>query len=409
MPPLTVKNTFLEFGDTEPASPNASRVRSYTDSAVSTQPAMGVSPMMEPVRGPKVLEEMGLHKLEEEGQDGLSNASTEEASNDLADTRPRLNTGGSACDSADHRRRLDTGVSVGDRSRLDTCASLGDRTRLDTGDLDRLRLDMLEWGEVDPVKVDTQMIAPPPQGQMMPPHMMAPYAPWLWGAGGQGYDPSAMWPMGMPMMPGPYDGYPPVWPGAYGMRGMPGPQGVKAWNSPQAAKPKAKARARTKSEEAGVKEKQDVPRTTAMLRNLPPEYTSQMLLDLLNTEGFSGLYTFVYLPIDFRTGQSFGYGFIDFVDATAVEKFRQHFDGFTTWAVPSTRICEVCWSEPLQGLDVHIERYRNSPMMHESVSDMFKPMMFKDGVRVPFPPPTKKLKPPRMRHARGEGQAAATE
>lgn len=70
----------------------------------------------------------------------------------------------------------------------------------------------------------------------------------------------------------------------------------------------------------------------------------------------------------------------------------------------SDKIAQVCWSDPLQGLKAHIERYRNSPMMHESVDAKFKPMMFSNGARVPFPAPTKKLKPPRMRHARGEGE-----
>mmetsp|Transcript_30241 Transcript_30241/g.66134 ORF Transcript_30241/g.66134 Transcript_30241/m.66134 type:complete len:157 (-) Transcript_30241:119-589(-) len=37
--------------------------------------------------------------------------------------------------------------------------------------------------------------------------------------------------------------------------------------------------------------------------------------------------------------------------------------------------------------------------MHEAVPDEYKPVVFQDGVRVPFPAATKKLRAPRMRHS----------
>merc|ERR1712139_725567 len=40
--------------------------------------------------------------------------------------------------------------------------------------------------------------------------------------------------------------------------------------------------------------------TTLMLRNLPIEYDRTMLLELLDAEGFTGPYDFLYLPADFR-------------------------------------------------------------------------------------------------------------
>jgi hypothetical protein len=61
----------------------------------------------------------------------------------------------------------------------------------------------------------------------------------------------------------------------------------------------------------------------------------------------------------------------------------------------SEKVAAVTWSDAMQGLDEHVERYRDCPVMHESIPDEFKPLLFKDGVRVPFPKPTKKIQAPR--------------
>jgi len=111
-------------------------------------------------------------------------------------------------------------------------------------------------------------------------------------------------------------------------------------------------------------ESQSTERTTLMLRNLPNDYTRSMLLSMLDEEGFAGKYDFVYLPIDFASGAGVGYAFINMVSHQDAERFRVHFTGFTRWAFPSRKVAEVAWSNPNQGLAVHIERYRNSPVMH---------------------------------------------
>ena len=35
--------------------------------------------------------------------------------------------------------------------------------------------------------------------------------------------------------------------------------------------------------------------------------------------------------------------------------------------------------------------------MHKDVPDEFKPIIFRAGIRVPFPPPTKRVRPPRSK------------
>jgi len=140
-------------------------------------------------------------------------------------------------------------------------------------------------------------------------------------------------------------------------------------------------------------------RSTVMFRNVPNDYTRDHLMKILDEEGFEGKYNFIYLPVDFRSKSGFGYAFINLINGEVAEAFKDVFNGFQKWSMPSQKVAEVTWSHPSQGLDVHVERYRNSPVMHEAVPDAFKPAMFENGNRISFPPPTKAIRMPRIRHS----------
>jgi len=102
-------------------------------------------------------------------------------------------------------------------------------------------------------------------------------------------------------------------------------------------------------------------------------------------------------PSELCTRACFGYAFLNCVSNHDALRVKEVLEGFDAWSYGSpVAPMEVCWSEPHQGLHVHIERYRNSPILHESVADDVKPMFFKDGSRVAFPEPTKKVRAPRM-------------
>lgn len=139
-------------------------------------------------------------------------------------------------------------------------------------------------------------------------------------------------------------------------------------------------------------------KTTVMLRNVPYNVARDSVIKMMDEAGFKGLYDFIYMPIDFRSKSGFGYAFINMVSNDAAQKFFGYFNGFAGWETKSQKVAEVTWTESNQGLTVHVDRYRNSPVMHEVVPDEFKPAMFNDGVRVPFPPPTKPIRAPRFRH-----------
>merc|ERR1712190_533361 len=134
--------------------------------------------------------------------------------------------------------------------------------------------------------------------------------------------------------------------------------------------------------------------TTVVLRNLPLNYKRTMLLRMLDYEGFAGKFDFVYLPVDFDTGAGLGYAFVNLVSPDVVQHFWKTFDGYRKWMFRSNKVCSVGWSRPHQGLATHMERFRNSPLMHESVPDEYRPVLLDKGVRVSFPQPTQALRPP---------------
>jgi len=138
-------------------------------------------------------------------------------------------------------------------------------------------------------------------------------------------------------------------------------------------------------------------RTTVMIRNMPNNYTREMLLELVDSMGFAGAYDFAYLPVDFQSQAGLGYAFINFGTVADATSCFDRLEGFSDWKVPSEKVCTVTWSSPTQGFEAHIERYQNSPVMHHSIPDEWKPVLLQQGMRVDFPAPSKHIKAPKVR------------
>jgi hypothetical protein len=137
--------------------------------------------------------------------------------------------------------------------------------------------------------------------------------------------------------------------------------------------------------------------TTIMIKNVPLDSTTAMVVRLLDEQGFQGQYDFVYAPMDFRSRQAFGYAFVNLVSPLAAERLHSQLQGLQMW---NTKL-ELCWSMSHQGLESHVERYKNSPILHHSVPDDYKPQIFSNGRRASFPESTKKIKEPRLRRSCG--------
>merc|ERR1719384_292875 len=107
-----------------------------------------------------------------------------------------------------------------------------------------------------------------------------------------------------------------------------------------------------------------------MMKNMQRNMFREDLCRLLDSEGFAGLYDFVYVPCDLKNGHNLGYGFVNLTSHHTALESLNHFDGFCgdAWGAEA---CAVAWSSAQQGRHEHEERYRNSPLMHASVSDCF--------------------------------------
>jgi hypothetical protein len=139
----------------------------------------------------------------------------------------------------------------------------------------------------------------------------------------------------------------------------------------------------------------DEANTNLMLRNIPGTFTRDMLRTLLDVNGFSACYNFIYLPCDFARKRSLGFAFVNMETTQDAMRAWKHFDGLPLSQNPR-KVCKVSWGNP-QGLEANIEGFRNNSVMHEEVKDEFKPMLLREGCRIPFPGPTKPIRPPRMK------------
>lgn len=137
-----------------------------------------------------------------------------------------------------------------------------------------------------------------------------------------------------------------------------------------------------------------------MIENVLSDCTNTMMVEMLDSAGLSGKYDFAYAPTDFRTYTAFGYAFVNFTSHQNAVLAMDLLDGLICpiWSDHAVAF-EVGWCESHQGLKVHVKRYQNSPVMHPSVLEQYKPLIFKNGSRQPFPPPTKNIKEPRLRRS----------
>lgn len=129
-----------------------------------------------------------------------------------------------------------------------------------------------------------------------------------------------------------------------------------------------------------------------MLRNIDNTYTSRRFLQELLEAGVLtyGDFDFFYLPIDFATSRSVGYGFINL---TSVDKFLPFVKKYCHYKFTFGTTGGDFRLARVQGLANNIEHYRNNPVMC-ILNELAKPLLFSGHHYIPFPTPTKPVYPP---------------
>lgn len=126
--------------------------------------------------------------------------------------------------------------------------------------------------------------------------------------------------------------------------------------------------------------------TTLLLDNLPVEVTQEGFLEVLDKEGFSGFYDFVFLETDPYTGKGNRAAVVNLIRHEYGLTLAARLHGRTCWGEGIiTDGCEVQWASAQQGLEANVEQYRHHPANDLSMPEQFRPSVFSKGWPVPFP------------------------
>eukprot|EP00927_Polykrikos_kofoidii_P001094 TRINITY_DN1039_c0_g1_i1.p1 TRINITY_DN1039_c0_g1~~TRINITY_DN1039_c0_g1_i1.p1 ORF type:complete len:389 (+),score=68.59 TRINITY_DN1039_c0_g1_i1:87-1253(+) len=124
------------------------------------------------------------------------------------------------------------------------------------------------------------------------------------------------------------------------------------------------------------------PCSTVMLQNIPNRYTTEVFVEELETHGFQGLYDFVYLPTDFHTKRSKGYGFVNFTTTHAAQKCFDTFNGVQLQRFSTKKVVAVTMADT-QGYEANVLNYTKNQASRIN-NLFFRPLVFTDGVGKPL-------------------------
>lgn len=149
----------------------------------------------------------------------------------------------------------------------------------------------------------------------------------------------------------------------------PGPRDLKSMpvaSLPNLTTPPASPREANEAEEHRVEEapkgeEADVTTTSVILMNIPSHYTRDMVISLLDLQGFAGLYDFLYLPVDTSSNENLGYLVINFITAERRGRFVSLYHGTLAQSCfPGTRTGQLCEvrTAAVQGKQANYDRVR---------------------------------------------------
>jgi hypothetical protein len=145
----------------------------------------------------------------------------------------------------------------------------------------------------------------------------------------------------------------------------------------------------------GSSESDNEERTTLLLKRLSRDTCLEELFALLRRLALRPSVDFVYLPLDLQKNVAFGFAF---VNLTSHEIAAQAKEQLSRCGI------EVEWCAQ-QGLAAHIDRYRNSPIMHASVAKDAQPRLLSCDGMLPFPEPSVELQAPSVESSKTKRKA----
>lgn len=132
-------------------------------------------------------------------------------------------------------------------------------------------------------------------------------------------------------------------------------------------------------------------RTTVHLKGLSQFMDRATLEDVLKEEGKMMNVSFIHLPFDAEKDQALGWAILEFTCHEEADGFIHEFNTNIRASHECTVNGEALWSTAAcQGLAALIAKYRNSSVMR--LPPKVHPAIFEEGVHVPFPSPTEKLR-----------------
>jgi len=145
------------------------------------------------------------------------------------------------------------------------------------------------------------------------------------------------------------------------LKSMPLIQMPKLSTPPASPREAVEAEDPRREEVAVVAEEPDTTRTSVILTNIPSHYTRDMVCSLLEKQGFTGSYDFLYLPIDHSSNDNLGYLVINFLIPERCNKFSSVYHGTLAQSCfPGTRTGQLCEvrTAAVQGMQANIDRVR---------------------------------------------------
>jgi hypothetical protein len=122
--------------------------------------------------------------------------------------------------------------------------------------------------------------------------------------------------------------------------------------------------------------------TTLMIRNIPLRFTPSTFRELVDAEGYSGRYDYLYMPMDFRSHRSLGYCFINFYEPKWASDFTCKFANRMFPSTNSDKVLAIS-AATRQGMLANVASFKQSTLRQMPKSE-FRPLVGILGELVPL-------------------------